>query len=100
MPSFGKTHPLKREDFAGFVAAYESDDRHRVADERWHSYTREEIAAKDDSLDLGLIKDDSIIDYEDLPNPVESAESAIASLKEAVQLLQEVADELRATKEN
>lgn len=100
MPSFGKTHPLKREDFAGFVAAYESDDRHRVADERWHSYTREEIAAKDDSLDLGLIKDDSIIDYENLPNPVESAESAIASLKEAVQLLQEVADELRATKEN
>lgn len=100
MPSFGKTHPLKREDFAGFVAAYESDDRHSVEDERWHSYTREEIAAKDDSLDLGLIKDDSIIDYEDLPDPVESAESAIASLREAAKLLQEVADELCATKEN
>lgn len=99
MPSFGKTHPLKREDFAGFVAAYESDDRHSVEDERWHSYTREEIAAKDDSLDLGLIKDDSIIDYEDLPDPVESAESAIASLQEATKLLQEVADELRAAKE-
>ena len=99
MPSFGKTHPLKREDFAGFVAAYESDDRHSVEDERWHSYTREEIAAKDDSLDLGLIKDDSIIDYEDLPDPVESAESAIASLQEAAKLLQEVADELRAAKE-
>ena len=99
MPSFGKTHPLKREDFAGFVAAYESDDRHSVEDERWHSYTREEIAAKDDSLDLGLIKDDSIIVYEDLPDPVESAESAIASLREAAKLLQEVADELRAAKE-
>ena len=99
MPSFGKTHPLKREDFAGFVAAYESDDRHSVEDERWHSYMREEIAAKDDSLDLGLIKDDSIIDYEDLPDPVESAESAIASLREAAKLLQEVADELRAAKE-
>ncbi|MGN8836410.1 N-6 DNA methylase [Mitsuokella jalaludinii] len=100
MPSFGKTHPLKREDFAGFVRAYEAADRHSVEDERWHSYTREEIAAKDDSLDLGLIKDDSIIDYEDLPDPVESAESAIASLKDAIQLLQEVADELCATKEN
>lgn len=99
MPSFGKTHPLRKEDFADFVKAYESDDRKSVADERWHSYTREEIAAKDDSLDLGLIKDDSIIDYEDLPDPVESAESAIASLTEAVQLLQEVADELRAAKE-
>lgn len=100
MPSFGKTHPLKREDFSGFVKAYEAADRHSVEDERWHSYMREEIAAKDDSLDLGLIKDDSIIDYEDLPDPVESAESAIASLKDAIQLLQEVADELCATKEN
>ena len=99
MPSFGKTHPLKREDFAGFVRAYEAADRHSVEDKRWHSYTREEIAAKDDSLDLGLIKDDSIIDYEDLPDPVESAESAIASLQEATKLLQEVADELRAAKE-
>ena len=99
MPSFGKTHPLKREDFAGFVRAYEAADRHSVEDKRWHSYTREEIAAKDDSLDLGLIKDDSIIDYEDLPDPVESAESAIASLREAAKLLQEVADELRAAKE-
>lgn len=27
MPSFGKTHPLKREDFAGFVAAYEPPPR-------------------------------------------------------------------------
>ncbi len=99
MPSFGKTHPLRKEDFKDFIQAYEADDRHSIADERWHAYTREEIAAKDDSLDLGLIKDDSIIDYEDLPNPVESAESAIASLKEAVQLMQEVADELRAAKE-
>ena len=99
MPSFGKTHPLKREDFAGFVRAYEAADRHSVEDKRWHSYTREEIAAKDDSLDLGLIKDDSIIDYEDLPDPVESAESAIASLREAAKLLQEVSDELRAAKE-
>ena len=99
IPSFGKTHPLKREDFAGFIKAYEAADRHSVEDERWHSYTREEIAAKDDSLDLGLIKDDSIIDYEDLPDPVESAESAIASLQEATKLLQEVADELRAAKE-
>lgn len=99
MPSFGKTHPLRKEDFKDFIQAYEADDRRSIADERWQCFTREEIAAKDDSLDLGLIKDDSIIDYEDLPDPVESAESAIASLKDAVQLLQEVADELRAAKE-
>ena len=96
MPSFGKTHPLKKEDFAGFVKAYEAPDRHAVQDERWHCYTREEIAAKDDSLDLGLIKDDSIIDYEDLPDPAESAAAASNSLREAATLLDEIAAELTA----
>jgi len=100
MPSFGKTHPLKREDFAGFVKAYEASDRHSVEDERWHCYTREEIAAKDDSLDLGLIKDDSILDYEDLPDPVESALAASKSLRAAADLLDEVAAELQTERED
>ena len=100
MPSFGKTHPLKKEDFADFIAAYEAPDRHAVQDERWHIYTRAEVAAKDDSLDLGLIKDDAIIDYEDLPAPAESARAASKSLREAAALLDEVAAELRAGKED
>lgn len=100
MPSFGKTHPLKKSDFDGFVKAYEAEDRHKVDDERWHVFTREEIREKGDSLDLGLIKDDSIIDYEDLPDPVESAKDAIAELQDAVKLLQEVADELEQLKES
>lgn len=100
MPSFGKTHPLSKEDFAGFIAAYEAADRHAVQDERWHIYTREEIAAKDDSLDLGLIKDDTIIDYEDLPDPAESARAASKSLREAAALLDEVAAELQTERED
>ena len=100
MPSFGKTHPLSKDDFAGFIAAYEAADRHAVQDERWHIYTREEIAAKDDSLDLGLIKDAAIIDYEDLPDPAESARAASNSLREAAALLDEIAAELRASKED
>ncbi|HCB92995.1 MAG TPA: SAM-dependent methyltransferase, partial [Selenomonas sp.] len=74
MPSFGKTNPLKKEDFAGFEAAYEAADRHTVEDERWSVFTREEIAEKGNSLDLGLIRDDSITEYEDLPDPVERGE--------------------------
>ena len=100
MPSFGKTHPLSREDFTDFIAAYEALDRHAVTDERWHCYTREEIAAKDDSLDLGLIKDDSIIDYEDLPDPAESAAAASQALREAAALLDEVATELQTERED
>lgn len=96
MPSFGKTNPLKASDFAGFEAAYKAEDRAKVADERWQCFTREEIAQKGNSLDLGLIKDDSVLDYEDLPDPAESAAEAAEKLAEAVDLLQSVAQELKS----
>ena len=96
MPSFGKTSPLKKEHFADFEAAYEADDRRAVQDERWNVFTREEIKAKADSLDLGLIRDDSVLDYEDLPDPIESGEECIAQLEEAVDLLKSVVRELQS----
>lgn len=94
MPSFGKTHPLAKEDFAGFEAAYQAPDRAAVQDERWQKFTREEIAQKGNTLDLGLIRDDSVLDYQDLPDPIESAREAADQLEEAVALLRQVADEL------
>lgn len=100
MPSFGKTNPLKKEHFAAFEAAYTAPRREDVSDERWHKYTREEIAAKGNSLDLGLIRDDSVVNYEDLPDPIESGEQAIAQLQEAISLLQSVVDELKSLKPN
>ncbi|MBD5458240.1 MAG: N-6 DNA methylase [Lachnospiraceae bacterium] len=96
MPSFGKTNPLKTEHFADFEAAYEAADRRAVQDERFNVFTREQIAEKGNSLDLGLIRDDSIVDYEDLPDPIESGEEAIAQLEEAVDLLMSVVQELKA----
>ena len=96
MPSFGKTNPLKTEHFAEFEAAFEAADRHAVQDERWNVFTREQIAGKGNSLDLGLIRDDSIVDYEDLPDPVESGKEAIAQLEEAVNLLMSVVRELKS----
>lgn len=95
MPSFGKTTPLKPEHFADFEAAFEAEDRRAVQDERWSVFTREEIAAKGNSLDLGLIRDDSVLDYNDLPDPVDSAEETVAQLEEAVDLLNSVVRELR-----
>lgn len=96
MPSFGKTNPLKAEHFGDFEAAYLADDRHVVQDERWHCFTREEIADRGNSLDMGLIRDDSVLDYNDLPDPADSAEEAISQLEEAVDLLMSVVKELRA----
>jgi len=96
MPSFGKTNLLKQEHFAAFEEAHKAKDRSAIRDERWSRYTREEIKAKGNSLDLGLIRDDSVLDYDDLQDPVESAEEAIGQLEEAVDLLMSVVKELKA----
>ncbi len=96
MPSFGKTTPLKKEHFADFEKAYEAKDRRTVQDERWSVFTREQIAEKGNSLDFGLIRDNSVLDYGDLPDPAENAEEAAVHLEEAVDLLMGVVKELRA----
>lgn len=91
---FGKTRPLKKSDFEEFIAGY--NDPAKRTGERWSKFTREEIEKHDDSLDLGLIRDDSIKDYDELPDPIESGEEAIAQLEEAVDLLQSVVNELKS----
>jgi type I restriction enzyme M protein len=100
MPSFGKRHPLTMAHFENFMKAYVAEDRSRVEDERWNKFKREEIAKKDDSLDIGLIADDSLSSYENLPDPIESAEEAIAKLQQAMDLLNEVVEELRTVEED
>lgn len=100
MPSFGKTNQLKKEHFADFIKAYTAEDRASVKDERWNCFTRDQIAAKGNSLDLGLIRDESILDYEDLPDPIESAEDAITQLEMAVDLIKDMVKELKKTEEN
>ena len=95
MPSFGKTNPLKEEHFTEFVAAYTAADRAAVEDERWRCFTRQEIKERNDSLDIGLIMDSSIVQYDDLDNPVTSGEAMIAKLEEATDLLMSVVKELK-----
>lgn len=92
---FGKTRPLRKSDFDEFVEGYK--DISKRTGERWSKFTREEIEKKHgDSLDLGLIHDESIVDYEDLPDPIESGEEAITQLEETVDLLMSVVKELKA----
>ena len=98
MPSFGKTNPLKEEHFDDFKKAYTATDRTSVSDERWSCFSYEQISeeGKNHSLDLGLIRDDSVLDYNDLPDPIESGEECIAQLEEAVDLLMSVVKELKS----
>ncbi|CAN2247766.1 type I restriction enzyme EcoKI methyltransferase component [Bacillus subtilis] len=100
MTSFGKRNQLTMAHFEHFMKAYVAKDRSKVEDERWNKFTREEIAKKDDSLDIGLIADESLSSYENLSDPVESADEAIVKLQQAMDLLNEVVEELRAVEED
>ncbi|MEH3119953.1 MAG: N-6 DNA methylase [Methylorubrum populi] len=58
MPRFGKTRPLRPDHFAEFEELYGTDPNGRSprsvssSRERWRSYNRAELAARDDNLDL------------------------------------------------
>lgn len=95
MPSFGKRTPLTQAHFVDFEAAYEADDRSAIDDPRWSCLTREEIAAKDDSLDLGLMQQDN--GMADLANidPAANAEEAATLLREAADILADLAATLQ-----
>jgi type I restriction enzyme M protein len=80
MPKFGKRTPFTENYFEDFEKAYTAKDRNKIRDERFSCITRETIAKKNDSLDLGLIADDSITKAEDIGEPIDIANEALAEL--------------------
>jgi type I restriction enzyme M protein len=100
MPAFGKRTPLTREHFAAFEEAYGPDPlglapRTATGPEgRWQCFSREEIAARGDSLDLAWLKDDSAEDSADLPEPAELAREAMGELEGALDDLRTILAEL------
>ena len=93
MPSFGKTSPLSKEHFEEFERSFEKREEKETL-ERWTLVSMEDIVKKEYSLDLGLIKDESVFDSEDLREPVLTAQASIDKLEEAVDLLKSVIHEL------
>ncbi|MBD2551394.1 N-6 DNA methylase [Microcystis elabens FACHB-917] len=106
MPAFGKRTPLSREHFAEFEAAYGPDPLGLAprtatgAQGRWQCFSREEIAARGDSLDLAWLKDESAEDGADLPEPAALAQEAMQELEGALDdlraILAELGEELEA----
>ncbi|MCD8417834.1 N-6 DNA methylase [Tenacibaculum finnmarkense genomovar finnmarkense] len=90
MPKFGKRTPFTENHFVDFEKAYNADDRTKIKDDRFSCITRDEITNKNDSLDLGLIADDSITKAEDIGEPIEIAQEALAELKEITKALNSI----------
>jgi type I restriction enzyme M protein len=92
-----KTNPLKRSDLDEFVTLYNPTNRHErtptwsdsTPDGRWRAYTYDEIIARDKaSLDIFWLKDESLEDSDNLPEPgvilrdiMDDLESALVQLR-------------------
>jgi len=87
-----KDRPLTPAHFAGFEKSYGSDPNGRSKrkagdgkEDRWRSFHIGEVKERDFKLDgLKWLKEESLEDAEDLPEPEELAGDAIGELEEAV----------------
>lgn len=86
-----KRKPLRTEDLAEFISCYNPANRHKRKETwhaeknpegRWRKYSYEELIARDKtSLDLFWLKDQSLADLDNLPDPKDLAEEIIENIE-------------------
>ncbi|KAF0201281.1 MAG: site-specific DNA-methyltransferase [Bacteroidetes bacterium] len=92
-----KKNPLRVEHLKEFVECYQADDRTKRMetwsvkneDGRWRKYNYKDLISRDKTnLDIFWLKDDKLIDLDNLPDPeilldeiIDNIESALASFK-------------------
>jgi len=100
-----KTKRMTRADLDEFVECYSPKDRHDrkptwsedSPDGRWRAYTYDEILARDKvSLDLFWLRDESLEDSENLPDPDVLAEEIADDLRSALEQIESVMGDLAA----
>lgn len=90
-PAYGKTNPLKPADFDDFVAAFGDDSLGHAARTdtgeagRFRRFTREDIAARGDNLDIHWLKDTSDEAEDGLETPEDIAAAIEGHLKLALE---------------
>ncbi|PTW61379.1 type I restriction enzyme M protein [Breoghania corrubedonensis] len=100
MPKFGKTNQLNAEHFAGFEKAYGPDPlgAERGEDEgeegRWRCFTREEIAARGDNLDITWLREAEEEAEEGLIEPEDIAAAILGHLQAAMTEIEALGAEL------
>jgi type I restriction enzyme M protein len=83
-----KTNPLKFDALQDFIACYNPANRHeRTETERFRAFTYDELIARDKaSLDIFWLKDDSLEDSANLPDPDVLAKDIVENLQGALEL--------------
>jgi len=95
-----KRKPMRFEDLADFIKCYnpknlakrkETWHPEKSPDGRWRKYTIDELLARDKtSLDIFWLKDKSLTDLDNLPEPDELAEEIIENLEAGLNSFREV----------
>jgi type I restriction enzyme M protein len=98
-----KTSPLKLEDLDEFVECYNPGNRHerkatwseKNPDGRWRAYDYGELTRRDKtSLDIFWLRDESLSDSDNLPEPGVIAAEIVADLEAALEQFRLIADDL------
>jgi type I restriction enzyme M protein len=100
MDAFGKTKPLAAEDFKLFEKAF-GDDPHGKSkrkdqgeEGRFRFYSREQIAARGDNLDIAWLRATSNDPEDEMTEPEELAAAIISHLKNALEDIEDFSSEL------
>jgi len=82
-----KTNPLKFEDLQDFIKCYNPDSRHqRQETDRFKAFTYEELMQRDKAnLDIFWLKDESLEDSDNLPEPEVLAAEIVENLEAALE---------------
>ena len=98
-----KQHPMSDADLKDFIACYNPNNRHERKetwseenpDGRWRKFSVDEILKRDKtSLDIFWIKDKSLADLDNLPDPDVLADDIIENLQSALESFQELKKQL------
>ncbi|MDA3789651.1 MAG: class I SAM-dependent DNA methyltransferase [Desulfobacula sp.] len=98
-----KTNSLQRKDLDEFVNCYNPKNRNnrkatwtgKKQDGRWRAYDYGDLVNRDKaSLDIFWLKDDSLEDSENLPDPGILAREIVEDLEAALELFREIAEDL------
>lgn len=98
-----KQHPMTDGDLEDFVACYNPENRHERKetwsesnpDGRWRKFSIDDILRRDKtSLDIFWIKDKSLADLDNLPDPDVLADDIIENLQSALESFQELKKQL------
>jgi hypothetical protein len=98
-----KQNPLTREDLDDFVACYNPANRHErtptwmedAPDGRWRAFSYEELMARDKvNLDIFWLRDESLEETANLPDPDVLAAEIVDDLEAALEQFRAIAEDL------